>query len=471
MLLAVAATLSLAWNIATAPLQGPDERDHVAYAAHLGQTGSVPSPDIGTSPYGADEGLALFSLNLAAIAQNPLARPDWSDSQVQPFEEAEGRLTSQERAAGTGANPVARNPPLYYAAEAAAWRLTPGGFFARLFTMRLLSGLMLLAAVAFTWLLAGEVFRRRLAQTVATAFVALTPMSGFLGGIVNPDIASLAIWAAFLWLALRTVRLGPTPGRTALLALAAVAGVLTHGRNLPIVVLLVVALATAWIYNRSPFRELLKGAASAGATALAGVVAFTLISSSSAGGNYGGVANLNNTAAFKVRQFLSSIWQFYLPKLSSMEPRIGPDYGYRQMFIEQFLGGDFASHEVFLPYSAYDLTQLVTGVAAVALYTVLVLNWRTLLARWPSVVILGSAAAGLLLFLHLASYRNLLGGGDPLITGRYLLPIAPVIGVGLGAVISGLPRRWSPTVAGALIGAMFFVALAAVTLSFERFYA
>lgn len=470
-MLAVAAALSLAWNISTAPLQGPDERDHVAYAAHLAETGSVPSPDLGTSPYGADEGLALFSLNLAAIAQNPLARPDWSDAQVEPFEEAERGLTRQQRAAGEGANPVARNPPLYYAAGAAAWRVAPGGFFARVFAMRIVSGLMLLAAVAFTWLLAGEVFRRQLAQTVAASFVALTPMSGFLGGIVNPDIASLAIWAAFLWLALRTVRLGPTPGRTALLTLAAVAGVLTHGRNLPIVVLLAIALVTAWLYNRTPVRELAKGAASAAVTALGGALIFTLISSSSAGGNYGGVANLNNTAAFNIRQFFSSIWQFYLPKLSIMEPRVGPDYGYRQLFIEQFLGGDFASHEVFLPLSAYDIVQIAAGAAAIALYTVFVLNWRTLRARWPATVILASAAVGLVLFLHLASYRNLIGGGDPLITGRYLLPIAPVIGVGLGAIISGLPRRLAPVAAGALTGALFILALAAVTLSFERFYA
>ena len=221
LLVAVAAVMAISWNIATAPLQGPDEQDHVAYAEHLAEAGAIPSPDVGNSPHGADERLALFGLNLWAIRQNPAARPDWSKSRLETFERQEEKLTGADRSTGTGANPVARNPPVYYVVEAATWRLTPGGFFDRVFTMRMLSGLLLMAAVVFTWLLAGEVFRRRLAQVVASGFVALTPMAGFMGGVVNPDIASLAIWTAFLWLALRTVRLGPTLPRAAGLAVIA----------------------------------------------------------------------------------------------------------------------------------------------------------------------------------------------------------------------------------------------------------
>ena len=46
------------------------------------------------------------------------------------------------------------------------------------------------------------------------------------------------------------------------------------------------------------------------------------------------------------REFVSYLWQFYLPKLSFMDPKIGPSfYGYRQVYIESFFG-DFASFSV-----------------------------------------------------------------------------------------------------------------------------
>ena len=55
LLLAVAAVLSLSWNLATAPLQGPDEADHVGYVEHLAETGKIPSPSVGNGAYATDE--------------------------------------------------------------------------------------------------------------------------------------------------------------------------------------------------------------------------------------------------------------------------------------------------------------------------------------------------------------------------------------------------------------------------------
>jgi hypothetical protein len=59
LLLAVAAGLSLAWALTTAPLQGPDEADHVAYVAHLAETGKVPLADGGKRTYSPQEDEAL----------------------------------------------------------------------------------------------------------------------------------------------------------------------------------------------------------------------------------------------------------------------------------------------------------------------------------------------------------------------------------------------------------------------------
>jgi len=297
-------------------------------------------------------------------------------------------------------------------------------------------------------------------------------MAGFLGAIINPDIASAAAWTAFLWLALRMIRLGPSAQRTALTTLVAVAAVLTHGRNLPIIPVLMIALVTAWIVNKPKPREIVAGAASALAVAVGGALIFGLTAARTTAGAFGGEANLGNTAAFNIRQFASSIWQFYLPTFFNMQPRLGPAYGFRQMFIEQFFGGVFSSNEVFLSYTIYDVVQISLAILALVFYTVLVLNWTTVRSRWPAVTVIISAAAAVLLFLHLASYRALLGGGsDPLITGRYLLPLVAIFGLALATVVAGLPKRLAPITAAVLIGALFVLSIIALGSTLERFYA
>ena len=471
LLLAVAATMSLAWNVSTAPLQGPDEAEHVAYVEHLAETGSKPSPTSGNRPFGTDEAEALSQFRLFPMQQNPAAKPDWSETALNNFKRFEAQLDATARGAGVGINATGSNPPLYYAVETIGWKLTPGrGFLDRLFVMRLISGLLLLATVTFAWLLAGEVFRRQLPQMVATAFVALTPMAGFMGGIVNPDIALAAAWTAFLWLSLRMVRLGLSPSRAALTTLAAVAGVLIHGRSLAIVPALIVALAVAWAVGRPPLRRLITSAASAGAVAIAGAVIYRLTTAAAAGAGDGGQLSVGG-AAFNFRQLLSSVWEFYLPRLSMMQPRLGPEYGFHQVFIEQFFGGTFGLNEVILPLGVYDVVQIIVALVLIAFYTIMIRNWRIMLARWPTVVIVGFTSLALLALLHVASYRALLGGDNPLITGRYLLPLVAVFGLVVASIIAGLPRKAAAVTAGLFLGSSFILALSALAMSLERFYA
>ena len=64
-----------------------------------------------------------------------------------------------------------------------------------------------------------------------------------------------------------------------------------------------------------------------------------------------------------LREFGSFVWQFYLPKLPFMDMRIGPNYGYKQLFIERYLGGQFASLEVQYAPRIYTLVQLAAASA------------------------------------------------------------------------------------------------------------
>jgi hypothetical protein len=478
LLLAVAALLSTAWNLTTAPFQGPDEIDHVAYVEHLAQTGGFPSADTGNQPYAADEQGALSGLGYERLLQNRLARPPWSGSEERAFRAYENGLPGDAR--GKGGRPIstAKNPPLYYVYESVGWRLTPGGHLLdRLFVMRAFSGLLLLAMVALSWLMAGEAFgRRRLPQTVAAGVVALLPMDGFMSGIVNSDILLAAIFTAFGWLALRTARLGLTWQRAALLAFVATLAMLTHGRGLAIMPALAVALTVAWLAHAKTLRETVRSfAASVGVVGVGFAVYRAAAAAGSGGGGlYGGEVNLGaNTGAFHIRELLSNIWQFYLPKLTGLAPRPGPSYGWRQMIIEQYLAGVFGSFEVYFPYWVYDFVQVTVGVALLLLWTLAAIHWRVVVARWPVVVIVLATVGSVMLSLHVASYRALLntGGANPLLAGRYALPLTAFIGLGVAGIVAGLPRRLGMALAAFVVIGLFALSLGALGINVERFYA
>ncbi|MCW3003208.1 MAG: hypothetical protein JWQ20_2506 [Conexibacter sp.] len=470
--------LALGWTLATAPMQGPDEAEHIGYVAHLAETGHVPSATAGgKGAYGADEAGALSAFGYGQLRRNRLVRPPWSPLAEQRFQAFEKTLPDGAPGIGDGPTSVGKNPPLYYAYEAIGWRLTPGGhFFGRLFVLRLFSGLLLLAFVTFAWLLAGEVFpRRRLAQTVAAGVVALLPMNGFMAGMVNTDIMLAAAWTAFAWLALRTVRLGLSWQRAAVLTATAVASILTHGRGLAIVPPLLVALGVAWLVHHRSVRETLKAAAGTVGVLVGGLVIYRLAFSTAAGGGslYGGETNLGHTGKFNVRQMLTSIWEFYLPHLDSFAGRLGPSIGYRQIFVQQYFAGVFGSFEVYFPYWVYDTVQVLAAVLFVAIYTLAAVHWRRLWARWPVVVILGAMVFSMLALLQIASYRALLqtSGENPLIVGRYLVPLGGVLGVAIAALTQWLPRRAGVVVGGLVLTGLLFLSISGLALSVERFYA
>jgi hypothetical protein len=465
----------MSWALAIAPLQGPDETEHLAYVEHLAETGKIPSATTGTSTYARDEATALAS-GLLAVFQNRQARPPWSVEAERSFRSGEDQLGVDARKTGEGPNPTAKNPPLYYLYEAAGWNLAVGaGFFGKLFVLRLLSGLLLLAFVVLTWLLAGEVFGgRRLPQTVATGVVALLPMNAYMSGVVNTDILLAVVWALFLWLALRMVRLGLTWKRSAWLSLVTVLCVLTHGRGLALVPALPTALLVAWLVHAKSLRTTLAAVAASALVLVSGLLVYRGIASAGENGGelFGGEINLGNKQAFSVRQLLSSIWQFYLPKLDSMQARLGPPIGYRQIFVQQYFAGVFSLNEVYFPYWVYDTVQVAVFLLIATLWTLAAMRPRSVLAHWPKLVILAVTAGCVLLFLHIASYRALLdGGGNPLITGRYLLPLGAIVGVCAGALVALLPRRLGAAVAVVILVGLVTLSVGALGLTVERFYA
>lgn len=475
LLVGVALVLSASWSVATAPLQGPDESDHIAYIEHLAETGHIPSATEGTNTYATDEATALSGVGFSRMYQNQLLRPPWSSGAEEAFRDFEDRMAADARENGVGPNSVGKNPPLYYALGAIVWKLTPGGFFSKIFMLRAMTGLMFLITVWLTWLAAGELFgTRMLPRTMTTAFVALQPMNGFMSGIVNTDTLLALVWALFLWLALRTVRLGLSWQRTATLSLVAVLSILTHGRGLAILPALAVVLVVAWIVHHKSLRTTLTAAAGSLGVLAAGFVVYRLVASAAGSGGslYGGEVNIGSKSAFSIKELIQNTWDFYLPRLDSMAPRLGPAIGYRQIFVQEYFAGIFSSFEVYFPFRIYDIVQVSIALLLIVAYTLVVLRLRPLLTHWAKIAVVAAVGLSMLTLLHVASYRALVNGSDnPLLVGRYLIPLSPVFGAFVAAIVAGLPRRWGAVLSVVVCVGLLALSLGGIGLSVERFYA
>ena len=475
-LLAIATIQVVAWALVLPPFQGPDEDAHFAYVQKLAETGSGPVASGGNGrAISSEQNAAMNEAQLRSLRGVLGARPAWSDAEQERWREVEATLSAADSADGLGPNAVAQNPPLYYALEAIPYHLAPGGsFFNRVYVMRLASAVFYLAIVGFMWLIASELFRPLWARTLATAVVALQPKLAMLGGIINPDILLALTWTAFIYAGLLIVRRGPTPARLAGAGLATAASVLTHGRGLPLVGALVALLVIAYVRWRPPRRDLLRGLAIAAGPALLALLALYVFTSGGAagGGVYGGEVSRLGAKGFDVREFLSYVWQFYMPRLDFMEPAIGPaDYGFKQVYIQSFYG-DLAWLEIELPRFATDLLSLATLLLLLGLYTVVVRRPRDLRRAWPEVAFVLLTALALIVTLHVSSYRDLLvNPSDPLITGRYLLPLASVLAMGVTVVVMALPRRLAPIATGVVIAFGVVLQLSALGITFVRFYA
>jgi Predicted membrane protein (DUF2142) len=474
-LILVGAIHVAAWMAVTPAFQGPDEAAHFAYAQQLAETGRPPEKEGGnglnrsTEQIQAMEWAGLHSL-IGVIG----ARPAWTDAEERSWEKAEAALPPEASADGEGPNAVAGNPPLYYAYEAVSYHAAPGGsLFARSYAMRIASALIYLAMIPLAWLIAAELFTSLWARALTAAIVALQPKLASLGASINPDVLLATVWTAFIYVAIRTLRRGPTNGRLAALGLLAAASLLTHGRGLAILGPLAAVLVFTYLRHRPGRRSAVRGAGLCLGLVAAGVAALLVFRAlSSGGGAYSGEVAGFGDQHFDLRQFLSYVWQFYLPKLEFMAPTIGlQDYGFRETFVRGFFG-DYASLEVTLPRTAVDLLEVGMVFLFVALYTLAVARWRTVRQWWDTPALLLIAGLSMLLLVHLVSYRNMLiTPDDPLFAGRYLLPLVSIFAVGVVTVVAALPRRGAAVAAGLIVGVEIALAMSGLGLSLVRFYA
>lgn len=470
LLLTAALVQSAAWIALTPPLQGPDESEHVAYTQQLAETGHAPKSTTGRGSTSSEHAILGYGLNLLPIRGHLDGRPTWGA--VPSVARQADAVAAQGRKDGTGPNAVAQNPPLYYALQAVVYRLSPDhSLLARLTLMRLANGLIYVVAVGLVWLLAAEIFARSWLRVLATTLVVTQPKLVAMSGYVNPDTLLVALSTGFLVTAMRTVRQGPTPRRVATIALLAGCGALTHGRGLFLLPPAVVAIVIACRELPRPRVRRIARLAALGVFIIAVLLTTALLwtREHTGGSAYGGQLSAAASQAFNVRQFLSYLWQFFFPKLSFMDPMIGPPYGYRQVFVESFFGS-WGNYEVNFTPTTYDLFQVAAYIGIIVLIATVAVRWREVIGRWPVVAVMATTVVSLLALLLISNYRNLQASGSPVITGRYLLPCVAAYAMSIAWVVGSLPRRLAPLVGTLLVAAALLTAGQALLINVGRFY-
>lgn len=460
-LLGVAAVLAVAWSILLPALQGPDEGDHYSYTEKIVESGALPWTAVAGKvrskprPLSTEHDVAGRWSGLEPLLGNPAARPFWTTLDERLWAEQDASLPPAAQG-DVDFTTTFRNPPLFYLYEVPAYALgRSAGFFDRTYLMRLANIPMLLGIVALTWLLAGRLLGPQLLpRTVATAVVALQPLLVHLSATINPDPLLTLLGAATLLLAVIVVQDGLTWARgLGLLGVAAAAG-LTQPRGLALVAPAWMAILLALHGRQRLGRAPLLAGGAAVLVALGGAVLLAI-----------------GPSAFHVRQFGSYVWQFYLPKLPFMNETIGPpDYGIREVAVDR-LWGALAQLEIALPEAAATSVWVVTLVLAAATVALAILRRDAVRRQWRVAVVLVTAVAALVVLIHVVAYRAMLDlPSDPVIAGRYLLPLLPLGAVALGWVLAALPRLPRAGTAGLAVSGLLVVHLIDMGTAVERFY-
>jgi hypothetical protein len=472
-LLAATLVLCVTWSVVTPAFQAPDENSHFGYTQELAEDFDLPG-DAARPVFSNEQLLAASASNADQAAGVRAARMEWSRSAYERWRAAEERLPGAAHTDGGGPNPASSNPPLYYLFEAGAYRVAEDGdIFARLEATRLLSLLWALVTVTAVWLLAGEVFARdRLLQLAAAGGAALAPMLQFVSASVSPDSMLYAVASLTLWLGVRILKRGLTV-RSAL-ALCAVVGAGCVVKTTTYALLPGVALVLAvGLWRRRPIARAAAArplAAAAGALASTVGVWFALARALDRNAT-AQLSGSTGTAGTNVRELLSYVWQFYLPRLpfqgkytTGAAPHI-PVY-------DIWLKGAWASFG-WLEIQFADPVYLFLGAVTVLVAVLAAISlWRY---RRTSDLAVGAffavVAVSLVAALHWTEYHLVKGGGGNFNQGRYLLPLIGLAGLAVAQALRPLAPRGRAMGVAVVLGGLFTLDLLSLGLTLERFYA
>jgi 4-amino-4-deoxy-L-arabinose transferase-like glycosyltransferase len=469
-LAALVAIFGVTWALLVPPWQSPDEPQHFAYAESIAQRLALPG-DKDRPAFSGAQRLADAAVGASRDAFYPQAAPpDWSAGDYSRYESAaRGNPSSSD---GGGPNSASSNPPLYYLYADLAYGVASGGnAFDRLYAMRIWGVALLVLTIVAAWLLAGEVLgRRRLAQLTCGATAGLIPAETFTSTSVNPDALMVALWTLAMWLGARVITRGaPRRDAVALCGVTA-AAVLTKATSYALVPAVLLALFLGW--RRRPSAERRSGWSDLGIAGLVlalPVLGWVALATALGRPAVNAIQSGAHPRPFNVRQFLSYVWQFYLPRpsfLTRFRETAGlPLY---DLWIREGWGV-FGWRDVAMAQWIYGM---LAGLSAIVGGSILALiaRFRDRL-RLDLLAFFGLALLALLAGLHVTDYRAIIAGQPAVIQGRYLLPLVALFGLAVGTLLTRLPRRWRGPACGTVLAGLLILQTLALASVARGYYA
>ncbi|HTA13936.1 MAG TPA: DUF2142 domain-containing protein [Solirubrobacteraceae bacterium] len=447
---AVACLSAACWSILMPPFQVPDEPTHFAYTQQLAENASMPTSN--KSTYSQEERTVLSDVHQHEVRQSPEHHPISTDAEQRHLNEDLAAHPSRHGEGGVGGS--YSDPPLYYLLETVPYGLaSTGTLLDQLELMRLLSALLAGVAALFTFLFIREALPGTpWAWTVGALAVALAPLLGFIGGAVNPGSMLVGISAAILYALARAFRRGLTPRLTIAIGAMIAVGFLTSLNFIglaPGIVLGLVVLAIRSSRSRGHGAYPSLGIALAiAATPVLLYVFYNLLS------GHPVLGVVSSTLTFKsahgsILDKISYVWQLYLPRLPGMTDYFPGLSTTRRLWFDRGVG--------YYGWLDTSFPTWVDNVALVAAAAMALLCARALAAgraalrlRAAEAIVYCTIALGLLLLIGIAS--NLYTSSEGVFAEpRYLLPLLPLMGLGVALAARGAGRRWGPPTGAAIV--------------------
>jgi len=469
---AVAVLNAVAWAVITPTFQVPDELVHVGYVQYLAETGDLPTPTSVTGTIASEE----IAVGAAVIPFSTAAKPTWSSAADKRAErELQRPMDRTERKSG---GYVASNPPLYYALAAIPYRVAESAsLYDRILAMRLLSAFFAGLLAVFVFLFLRELMPAYpLGATVGTLGVVLHPLTGFMAGGVSPEILVWVVCAAIFWLLARAFRRGLTLHSGLVLGLVIAAGLLTKLSVLTLVPGLVVAFALLVLAAPRGRRRRPAFLGAAAALACAAVIpqvwatlSDALFGQPAAGGAAAAATVTSN--AGNVRELLTYIWQFYLPRLPFMTDQFTayPQYPLWETYFHGFVGR-FGWFEYGFPGWVNQIGLAVSACILAAAGASLIHCRAAVRRRWAELFAYTAIAASVALLVNVAGYRYRHDTGDNFEQTRYLFPLLPLYAALLALAARAVAVRYRAQAAALLILALAAHNVFAQFLSVYRYY-
>jgi hypothetical protein len=467
---AMAVAAAGGWAFTTPAFHVPDEPQHVAYAQYLAETGKLPEKQ-GGAVFSNEEAVAFRDAGFNGVAGNPGGRPPWSADEDRALDALLAQPVS--RVSEGGASFTVNNPPLYYALQAGPYWLASGGdFLDRLLVMRLVSVLLAGFTTAMAFVFVREVLPRHAWAWVAGALaVALQPVHGFISGGVNNDAGLFAAAAALCWLLARALRRGLTARTAAGIGLAFGIGAIVKATMVAFAPgLLACAAVLLWRSERRA--ETVRRIALAAGVAALPIAAYLVLNATIWDRDlWVGVADATGTPlgrAPSLREAISYLWQFYLPRLPFMtDQQVGiPLFN---IWFEGFIGR-YGWLDTSFPQWVYHLALAVFAVVLALAGAALWRRRASVRERRGELLVWGLVLVGFLAVIGVQGYRARLSNGQIFEQARYLLPLLAFYGGTIALAARGAGRRAGPAVAAGLVVGAFGHMVVSVLLVAGRFY-